>query len=141
MTISQARDEMLSVFTAAWEGDPTSAPVPVLYPDRAQEIPTQGPWARARVQHNASAQVTLSGEAGARRFRRTGVVSVEIFTPTGDGLTLSDQLAMIASRAFEGVTTEPGRVIFRNVRVTEAGQDGAWHKTDVLADFEYDEVR
>ena len=56
-------------------------------------------------------------------------------------MTLSDQLATIVKDAFEGVATSPGRVLFRNVRYNEVGQDGQWFQQNVLADFEYDEVR
>lgn len=140
-TIQQARDEILSTLTTAWLGDPASADLPMLYPDRSQEPPKQGAWARVTVQHNTGRQVTLSGETGARRFRRTGIVTVQIFTPLGDGLTLGDELTMIAGRAFEGITTASG-VIFRNVRNHEVGKDKqGWFQTNVLADFEYDEVR
>jgi hypothetical protein len=66
---------------------------------------------------------------------------VQIFTFYGKGGSLSDDLATIAKNAFEGVTTSPGRVIFRDVRSQEIGQEGQWFQTNVLADFEYDEIR
>lgn len=139
-TIDQARDEIFSTFNEAWKGDSASAQLPVLWPDRSQEPPDTGAWCRVTLKHTSGRQATLSGEIGSRRFRSTGFVIVQIFTPTGMGLTLTDQLTKIAVRAFQGVTTASG-VIFRDVRPTEAGQSGNWHQTNVLADFEYDEVR
>lgn len=140
-TITQARNEIMATFKAAWEADAASQLLPVLYDDVAQKIPDAGAWVRITARYTASAQSTLSGETGARRWRRYGVVFVQIFTPTGEGLTLNEELVMIAMRAFEGVTTTPGRVTFRNVRPNEVGQEGAWFQTNVLADFEHDEVR
>jgi len=141
-TITEARDEMFAVFRTAWLGDPASASVPVMWPDvAAQKPPTSGAWARVTVQHNTGRQATLSNGVGQRRFRRTGVVTVQVFAPTGDGQEFSDQLATIAKNAFEGVTTSPGRVMFRDVRLREVGQDGNFYQVNVLADFEYDEVR
>jgi hypothetical protein len=140
-TIDQARDEILGTFRTAWLADSVSQSVPVLYSDVSQEPPDTGAWARVTINHTTSRQATLSNETGARRFRRVGFVTVQIFTPTGGGLTLSDGLTTIAVRAFEGVTTTPGRVLFRNVRPIEVGQDGNWFNMNVVADFEYDEVR
>ncbi|RKZ20191.1 hypothetical protein DRQ50_00095 [bacterium] len=140
-TIAQARDEILGTFQTAWLADSVSQLLPVLYSDVSQEPPDAGAWARVTINHTASRQATLSGETGARRYRRFGFVTVQLFTPTGEGLTLGDELTTIAVRAFEGVTTAPGRVIFRNVRPIEVGQGGSWFQTNVLADFEYDEVR
>ncbi len=140
-TLIQARDEILTQFKTTWEGDVVSQDLPVLYRDVPQDIPSSGDWARVTIQHNFGEQVTLSGETGARRFRQFGIVTVQIFTETGKGMELSDTLAMIAKTAYEGVTTLPGRVEFRRVRVNEVGQDGTWFQQNVLADFEYDEVR
>lgn len=136
MNPTQARDEILAKFKEAW--DPTG--VPVLYSDRAQDVPDDGSWARVTVRHQAGEQATLSDGIGRRRFRHTGTVFVQIFTPFDDGMVESDELATIAKDAFEGEVT-PGRVIFRRVRINEIGQDGQWFQTNVLAEFEYDLIR
>lgn len=144
MTVSsttQARNEIMSLLKAAWDADTTSCEFPMLYWDTAQKTPTEGAWARATMQHGSGGQATLSNEVGARRFRYTGAVTVQLFTPTGDGLVLSDQLVQVVKNAFAGVTTNPGNIHLRNVRSQEIGQDGVWFNTNVLADFEYDEVR
>lgn len=140
-TPTQARNEMLAAFRAVWLADPISASLPVLYPDTRHEPPAEGAWARISVQHGDGRQATLSNEEGKRRWRHTGILTVQIFTPRGYGLALNDKLSAIAKRAFEGVTTTPGRVVFYRVRMREIGQDGQWFNTNVLADFEYDEVR
>lgn len=139
-TPTQARDEILAKFHETWDADEASASVPVLYGDRSQSVPSEGAWVRIIVRHAAGSQVTLSNEEGSRRFRYTGTVFVQVFTPHADGMVDSDDLATIAMRAFEGEVTSPGRVIFRQVRLNEIGQEGQWFQTNVLADFEYDYI-
>ena len=138
--IAQARDEILTTFRNAWEAEAISASIPVLYWDIAQDVPTSGSWVRVTVRHFAGNKSSLSNEAGSRRFTHTGTVFVQIFTTHEDGMVLADDLAIIAMRAFEGEVTSPGRVIFRQVRLNEVGQDGQWFQTNVLADFEYDNI-
>lgn len=137
-TQGQARDEILAKFHETWDADETSATVPVLYWDRAQDLPDSGPWCRVTVRHFTGGQATLSNGAGNRRFRYTGTVFVQVYTEHADGMVLADDLADVARRAFEGEVTSPGRVIFRSVRLNEVGHDGQWFQTNVLADFEYD---
>jgi hypothetical protein len=144
-TLTQARDQMLALFKAAWDAGPPSQGVLVLYDGVEGEKPssTSVPWARVAVRHNPvqPGQVTLGQADGRRRFTRTGLVFVQLFTPTGDGLSLADSLATIARSAFEGVATTPGNVIFRAVSVSEVGpEEGGWYQTNVTALFEYDQI-
>jgi len=135
-----ARDAIGTKLKTAW--DAQTPPVPLmLYDDVKGDVPKDGiSWARVQVRHNESNQVTL-GEVAGRRFRRFGIVLVQIFTPFGDGLDAADAFAKVANDAFEGEETSPDEVIFRNVRVNEIGQSGDWFQTDVLADFEWDQVK
>lgn len=140
-TRTLARDEVMTLFRTAWtaSGAPSET-LPILFWDIAQDIPDSGAWCRITMQHNEGEQVTLSNGSGNRRFRRFGVINVQIFTPIGDGLELNDLLTKIAEDAFEGVTSTNG-IVFLNVRSNEVGPDGEWFQTNVLADFEYDEVK
>ena len=140
-TYQQATNEILTALKDAWDADGDSSSYPIRYWDTADAASPATPWARATVRLQDGAQATLSSDTGARRFRRFGLVTVQIFTEWGKNTTLKYTLTKIVSEAFEGVTTSPGRVIFRNVRVNEVGQDGQWFQTNVLADFEYDEIR
>ena len=141
MNITQARDEILTTFRDAWVASSTSASLPVLYPDTADDTPPDsGAWARVTVQHGTRGQTTLSNENGVRRYRATGFVTAQIFTPRGKGLTLNDQLAKIVLDAFDGVTTAGG-VAFYRARTREIGPDSQWFHTNVLVDFDYDEVK
>ena len=139
-TVATARDDMLAVLKTAWEASAISQDLVLLYPDVAGDPPTEGAWGRATVLHTGSAQASLANHAGVRRFRRTGVVIVQLFTPPGGGQVLSDDLVAVVKDAFEGITTTNG-VMFLNVTPRDIGQSGGFYQANVQADFEYDEVK
>lgn len=142
-TIQEARDEILGFFTTAWNAQ--ASPPPLFYTDKHEDLPDNGPYARITVQHTNFAQATLGGKpalgGGGRRFRRTGLITVQIFSVSGSGLTNSDPLVDLTVDTFEGEDTGSDRIEFRNVRANEIGQDGPWFQTNVLVDFEYDRVK
>lgn len=143
-TIAEARDEILSYFTTIWNAQ--TPPVPsLMYDDKHNDLPDDASWARIKVQHNAVRQVTVGGRVstggGGMRFRRVGLITVQIFTPVGDGLTQSDTLVDLVVDAFEGEDTGSDRVEFFNTRSNEVGSEGAWHQTNVIAEFRYDRIK
>lgn len=140
LTIEQARDAILSRFKTVWDADAESAGLPIVWSDAKGDPPETGHWARVTVRHVTAGQATLSGETGNRRFRREGIVTAQVFTQFGTGAAKSDRLAKVVMGAFEGYAA-PGGVWFRNVRLVEVGQSGNFYQVNVLADFEYDEVR
>lgn len=136
LTIAQARDEMSAAFEAAWL--PTGHGL--IWDDVAEPRPdTRSPWARFSVRHADGFQATLANFSGARRWRRTGTIFVQLFSPANEGLSTLDEMAMVAMRAYQGKTT-PGGVWFRNTRAREIGVTGKWQQLNVMVDFEYDEV-
>lgn len=152
LTITQARDSMLGLFRSAWLAAQVSVDVPVFWGTDAK-VGTKGinsekveapiadaPWARVTLQHAAAFQASLADQSNKKIFSRNGVLTVQIFTPKGKGLTQSDSLVKVVQDAFEGKATVDG-VWFRNVRANEIGLDGEWHQTNVLAEFTYDEVK
>ena len=145
-TITEAKDAMLAQFNTVWNADAEASKYPIAWPDTKFDVPNEDTvraWVRVQIIHNpgAGGQATLSGDTGQRRYRRFGVLFVQVFTIFGDSNSLSEQLVRVAMSAFEGVDLAPTGVIFRDVRFTEVGQDGAWAQTNVSANFEYDEVR
>lgn len=134
LSFTAARDEILTLFKTAWDAQATAPPL--YYWDTEQSDPVNDDtWARITVRHNIGANDAISN----RIFRREGTITVQIFTRFGEGLVNADATAKVAVDAFQGKST-PGGVWFRNVRYTEIGQDGDWFQTQVLADFEYNEV-
>ena len=142
--IATARDEILSHFTTAW--DAGTPPIPLLlYDDKHRDLPDNAPYARITLKHNIFAQVTVGGkvsQGGAgQRFRRFGIVTVQVFTISGGGLTGADSLVQLALDAFEGENTGSDRIEFRNTRANEIGQDGPWFQVNVVAEFDYDRIK
>jgi len=142
--MAQAKDEIAGALRTAWLAAAASAEVPVLYLDVAGDPPTSGSWARLTIRHSLGGQATLAGDSGKRHYRHVGFVTVQVFVERHDprgAETTMDALVTVAKHAFEGITTEPGRVTFSRARVNEVGVSGVWLQTNVLADFSYDEVR
>lgn len=141
-TITQARDDILEMFTTAWNTNTpaiTGTVPEVRYQgvEEASEPPTGDPWARVSVTHVTGTQSSM-GETGNRNFEHAGIVTMQLFVPMedDDGLGIMDQLIKVAVDAFEGECSTNG-VWFRNVRVNEVGPDRPWFNVNVLADFEY----
>jgi hypothetical protein len=84
---------------------------------------------------------TVANGGNGVRFRQFGIVTAQVFTVSGDGLTASDDLVELALNAFEGEKTGLDRIEFRNARPNEIGQDGPWFQTNVIAEFEYDRLK
>lgn len=139
LTLAQARDDILTVFKTAW--DTTS--YPAMYDDvDGDDIPTDtsSPWARITVKHDKGQQTALCGADGSKRFTRTGVIIIQIFTPSGEGLSSSDTSVKIIQDAFEGKKSTNG-VWFRDVDYKEIGPSGDYYQVNVIIQFEYDEIK
>lgn len=135
-TFAEAYGEILTKFKAAWDTTGFDA----LYPNLAGDPPTDpAPWARVSISHSPGSQ-TLGDDTTGRRYERYGLLLVQVFVPTGEGLPRALNLAKIITDAFEGATT-PSGVWFRNVRVNEVGPDGSWYQVNVIAEFTYDEIK
>lgn len=139
LTYEQAYDEMADAFFAAW----TPTGLKYTFEDLANDdlLPsTDAAWCRFSLRHNAGRQAGMGAAAGQRMFRRTGTITVQIFTLSSKGLSEAQRLAKVVGDAFEGQST-PGGVWFKNVRMNEIGRDGQFFQTNLLTDFEYDEVK
>jgi len=142
-SVTEARDGIHALFKAAFDAASFSPTPQLRYMGLQEETPDGDiAWLRISVRHNESVQAAMGGSTS-RRFRRYGLVIVEIRTPMADndGLTQNDNIANVMRDTFEGATAADGAIWFRNARVREIGVDGAWFQTNVLADFMYDEVR
>jgi Bacteriophage related domain of unknown function len=149
LTYEEARDHILDKFKAAWDANSPAVNGGVAPAVEYQNVqPAKSPladgnkaWARITVRHATGEQRSL-GVPGSRVFTRRGVVTVQVFVPTGkQGLVLADRLGKVAADAFEGEETSTGNVWFRNVAYREVGVDGGWFQVNALAEFEYDAVK
>lgn len=111
----------------------------VVYPDVASEVPaSKVVWWRATLHHNIGGQGSLAGDTGVKRWRRSGVMVVQVFAPIGGGMVQAYESAESLVRELQASS---GCVWLRNVRLNEIGADGAFEQINVLADFTYDDVR
>lgn len=142
-SITDARDQMSKVLRDALLA--ATAPIDfsgtkVLWDDVDADPPaTTETWVRHMVRHAGGGQSSLSDPNNKRRYTRTGIVAVQVFTRKGSGHSTSDALVGIITHAYEHGSTSGG-VWFRNVRPSEQGVRGGWQQTDVYAEFTYDEV-
>lgn len=140
-SIEQAANEILSVFKTAWDTTGFNAVYENVREHGTHAIPaTQVPWARVRLVHADGGAASLSGALATKRYRRDGFLTVQVFVPSGEGLSRARQLAKIVMDAYDGAST-PGGAWFRNARLNEVGPDGNWFQVNVLVDFTYDEIK
>lgn len=144
-TFVTARNEILDLFKAAWTSlSPAQnggTVVPVDYGVMPFVPPKTTPYARVTIKHTDGGQRCF-GATGARRFTRYGIVSIQVFTPTSKqtGFSQGENLAIIGRDAFEGIGTASG-IWFRNVRIKEIDPAEGWYQQNVIAEFEYDELK
>lgn len=147
ITKTQARDEVFALFRTAWLADSTSQDVELRYEDVGPKEPPSAPsegqapaWARIQMRWADGDQISLGGNQGSSIFDRSGIITIQVFAPSGDGRVLSDQLTEIALNALEGKTTTSG-VRIRRARHIDVGIDGPWFQVNVTANFEYDRLK
>jgi len=146
-TYGGAIDEILGLFYEAWKvGTPAlngGSIVTVLWPGipEPESPPPTEPFARVRYRHTSNSGQTLAPK-GSRRVTREGLVTIQILVPfiDGGGLTLSQNLAIIARDSFEGVGT-PSGIWFRDTHIREIGPTDGMFQHNVLSAFTYDELR
>lgn len=136
MTYDEARDEMLAVFKAAWDG--------LSLPSTYTDVPAAKPedeivWARVTVRHGQGRQRSLAGENGSRRWENQGTLFVSVFAPIGDGSTAGYNAAQVVADAYR--STRGLCVWFRNQRIRELGNDGAFEHIQFATEFEYDHFK
>lgn len=143
-SLSEARDAVIGLVDAAWKASPVSSPFEMFYdnvsgdkPGEAGSTTNAAAWARTTVRISTSEQSTQ----GKRRFDTIGAVSVQLFTPSGDGHLLGDELAAVVLGVFRGHVGSVDGLWFFNATPNEIGQDGPWFNLNVDAGFRFQESR
>lgn len=147
---SEARESIYQLLYTAWQASTHTADQKLVWANVPADVPqepdqfndTSGPsmWAQVNVQHVNSDISSLRGTNGLKRFRRTGFVRVNVYTPAGNGLQFNDTVVRVVSDGLEGKTTASG-VELRSASSQEMGSSGPWFHTVVTVEFEYDEVK
>ena len=127
-------------FNSQW---PTLQPtVPYTFDNQGKnddDFPTRdAPWVRLTILDAEGQQVEMGGT---RRWRRPGVVIVQVFVPAGDGDGQGAALCDTVRDIFEGRTISG--VIFRATSRDRVGRgrDSAWMQWNASTPFQADELR
>ena len=134
VTLNEAREAIYQRFVA----NTSLASSAYTFTSESYTAPTDAPWARLTVNHEAGEQDSL-GKAGDRKYLRRGRVLVQLFGPVDQGLRSLDLLADATRDIFEG--TQFAGLYFISADVRESGQDGEWFQLVVDAPFDYQETK
>lgn len=139
---AQSRDQICGLLKTAVDAASLNPNLVIIWDDvepaKLPEPPT--PWVRHKIRHASGGQASLAGADGRCRYRRSGVIIVQLFVEAGKGSGQTDLLVPIILAAYEGKSTAGGHS-FTNGRFQEVGKDGPWFQTNIFFDFEYDEVK
>lgn len=106
-------------FNSQWD---TEQPTVVLTYSDVNYKPVEGnAWVRVNVLPGEQTQVSMGDQ---RRFRRIGVVAVQIFVPAGSGDGLAREIADSVATIVQGRTLSG--VILRGTGLTRVGVEGPW---------------
>jgi hypothetical protein len=103
-------------------------------------------WARASTQHvttrQSAHQMPAEGEGGSDVVYEThGVVFVQVFAPMKPGAWAKGELLAIMCQGIFMASETPSGVWFRNPRFNELENDGTWYRWNVIADFQFNQVK
>lgn len=145
----QARREMFTMLgtaflAASWVPYDIGAAPLIRYEGRdSPEAPdTEEPYTAIFTRPAVTPQASLANHGGVRRWETVGTLWIQCFGPlsSGKGLEIAEYQSIIAARAYQGKSSE-NSIWFRNVRKQYIGPSGGWYQINVLADYEYDELR
>ncbi len=123
-------------FEARWTALQPNIPFTYDNQGEADFITRGAPWVRVTILTGTSTQVAMGST---RRWRRLGIVTVQIFTPAGSGTGLATRLADTVRDIFEGRTISG--IIFRATSLTRVEVDASWMQHNADTPFQADELR
>ena len=147
MTTDDARNDILTFFKTNFNSIPINAALgldvlpDVLY-DNKEKSPrdTEASWIRVNLMFTFGEQETLGG-SGNRRFLKNGILSIQIFTPLGKGMQLSDYLSDQIIKFLEGGETATNKIPFNNVSPpNDFGNMGVWNQVAINSAFFYENI-
>ena len=135
-TYGDARDLLSSFITTEWATAAGTAPL--LYDNLGGERPEDPTlFGRLTIQNVSSSLSALGGG----RFRRIGLLTVQIFVPLYSGTEEADQVGESLVEALESVgPTTLENVWLRDIGMTDIGPDDAYHQVSINAEFLFDRV-
>ncbi len=136
MGFAATENEIRSRFATQWAIEQPS--VQVFYDNAGDDVtpPQNTAWVRLTILPGQSQQVEMGR---LRRWRRVGLIVVQIFVPAASGTGLAQELGDSVRDIFEGVTLSG--VLFRATSLNRVGLDGAWLQYNATTPFQADELR
>ena len=139
----EAWTDVLAFVKNVWDNDSVTQDVPVAWPNLNTNTPLATgniPWARIDVLFDENYQSGLGDSR--RRYTMPGYLTVQIFTPVGQGKLLALGIAQVVIRGVRGQRTTNG-VIFRDSRTTENEKSitGNWYQYNVTFNLEVDDIQ
>lgn len=132
MNVLNGTNTMQGYFTSQW-----ASATPIRYPDDPRAVPNE-PWVRMIIKHDSGDQATM-GDPGNNRFRRTGVITFQIFQQEGQYGTIAKSHAKDIMAIYTGTTNSD--IMYINPILREVGNDGhGWYQVNVVVKFQYDEI-
>ena len=132
MNFGQAEAAVRKYFNAQWD-----KLTDIAWPDMDFDTPNET-WVRFSMKNNDGFQASF-GNPGNNRFRRKGMVYVQVFQKEGKGSTDARAKADVAADIF--MADELSGVTFYNVNAKDIGPDGnGWYQWNVSAEFRYDRI-
>ena len=139
MSFAEYANAIRERFAVQWF--PLRPTVPVAYDNTAFDPAVDArdpdgnpaPWLRLTVLPGDGFQASLGIP---KVWRSTGIAVVQVFTPTGQGDGLANELADDAASVFRGVSL-PG-LIFRAPSLTRIGAEDAWYQINVSTPYQSD---
>lgn len=132
MSFADAENALQEYFKVQWD-----QLTPVAWPDVAFQKP-DATWVRFGMTNNIGRQAS-TGSPGSNRFRRMGIVTIQVFAKANQGGVDARLKADRAVDIFMGLC--PG-FTFWNANAKEIGPDGhGWYQWNVTAEYKYDIIR
>lgn len=107
--------------------------VPIIADNAAFKPPDRGPWVRVTILPGDSRLVTLGNR---KRYRTRGTVTVQVFTPGGQGDGLALEIATDVATVMRSKTVSGVRL--KTPSVQRVGADGPWFRLNVNTPYQSD---
>lgn len=132
MSFKNAEAAVRAYFNTKWAGA-----TPIAWPDDHFNPPNNDTWVRFSMKNNVGFQASI-GSPGNNKFRRQGIITIQIFQKAGQRSIDAREKADLAASIFISPNKLAG-FTFRNVNARDIGPDGAkWYQWNVTAEYEYD---
>lgn len=142
-SIRMAMTEIAVVYTSVYGADNLEVP------NRAFDVGSRTEWAKLTLTHTSGSQDSLAGADGKRRWNATGLGTLSLMFPLGEGIEGPLDIAEAVQALYQGNRTSSD-VWFRNVRIEERDPRGdspppksqsKFYQIDVVFEFTYDTLK